>query len=136
MIDSARTGIWISDDGQIGTPDPVNLYRFGGNNPVNRTDPSGLAWTEATAVTALNQQIDEWKKKGWKLAPRLLLHFAANTGTDYVLNEDQIAEIKPAVDDMAQRVLALEADGMSEGGSIDIRHQVRWTNTDWIMGPL
>jgi hypothetical protein len=36
-------GVWISEDGEVGAPDPVNLYRIEGNNPVNSVDPSGLA---------------------------------------------------------------------------------------------
>ena len=46
MIATNRIGMWISDDGEIGTPDPSNLYRYVGNNPTNRTDPTGLYETD------------------------------------------------------------------------------------------
>jgi len=43
MISSNRTGFWITEDGEVATPDPSNLYRYAGNNPTNATDPTGLA---------------------------------------------------------------------------------------------
>jgi hypothetical protein len=41
-------GIWIADDGTVGTPDPTNLYRFVGDNPVNAVDPTGLSSKDST----------------------------------------------------------------------------------------
>ena len=36
-------GVWLSENGEIGMPDPYNRYRYCGNDPVNYVDPSGLA---------------------------------------------------------------------------------------------
>lgn len=35
-------GVWISENGDVGAPDPRNLYRFVGDNPINEVDPTGL----------------------------------------------------------------------------------------------
>jgi hypothetical protein len=42
-------GVWLSDDGTVGKPDPTNMYRYVGNNPTNRVDPSGLAAADPDA---------------------------------------------------------------------------------------
>lgn len=48
-------GIWISEDGEVGTPDPRNLYRFEGDNPTNEVDPSGLGGSSYLTWLALQR---------------------------------------------------------------------------------
>ncbi len=148
---NTQTDQWDGPDPSgFGGGDP-NLRRVEGNDPANDTDPSGLAAFGPRlppkypphpydpvqhARFVLWNTVHEWQAKGWKLAPNLLIHFLDNTGEDYVLSNDEISEIEPAVDDMARRVLALYADDMANGGTIDITHSVRWVNTDWLEGPI
>jgi len=70
-------GVWISDDGEVGAPDPRNLYRYVGNNPTNEVDPSGLSgekpnehqidktWTQKDIL----EDFDKWAKdRRWPAA--------------------------------------------------------------------
>src|SRR5260370_29145403 len=41
-----RPGKWITEDGNVVTADPSNLYRYVGNHPTNATDPTVLYETD------------------------------------------------------------------------------------------
>ena len=43
-------GVWLSENGTVGTSDLSNLYRYCGNGPTNRVDPGGLASVEADDI--------------------------------------------------------------------------------------
>src|SRR5258708_927019 len=60
MISSNRSGVWINEDGVVGTPDPSNLYRYVGNNPTNATDPTGLQRQDLVPLARLPLHQWDW----------------------------------------------------------------------------
>lgn len=58
-----RVGKWVSQDGEVGAPDPTNPYRYVGNAPTNATDPSGLA-AFALGGQTKKEILDNLRKNG------------------------------------------------------------------------
>ena len=82
------------ESGQVSGGD-VNLFRYAGNNPVNRNDPSGMdavyngmdlgstklnpqVGTENGDRAILNAELKSWQKSGYTFAVALLKGFLAN----------------------------------------------------------
>ncbi len=58
-------GVWLSEDGSIGAPDPSNPRRYVGNNPTNLVDPTGLAAQKPTQTFEPTED-DKKEMKKWE----------------------------------------------------------------------
>jgi uncharacterized protein RhaS with RHS repeats len=70
----------------------ANTYRYEGNDPTRRLDPSGMdsQWTESSALQQLKGQIQEWREKKFNFAANLLQHFIDKKGpAQYVFVESR-----------------------------------------------
>lgn len=72
----------------------ANLYRYVGNQPTTKRDPSGLKeWDEESAREEVNRQIEDWRKDGYNLAADLLAHWLEQDGSKFMYTESHIKEI-------------------------------------------
>jgi len=59
--DPARQGDWFLQTDPIGSGDDLDLYAYTGDDPVNRSDPTGMQASDITEVTVIRRRCPE----GW-----------------------------------------------------------------------
>jgi RHS repeat-associated protein len=96
---SASTGRWLSRD-PFEETGGYNLYSIDNNDDISKIDmlgciqqPTPPSWTESTARTAVQAQINWELSKGYNFAAHLLQNLL-NKGGDYYGSQDEIDEIK------------------------------------------
>jgi RHS repeat-associated protein len=88
-----------------GYQDGMNLYQYVRSAPLMAIDPTGRV-TEEEARATLEEQIEDWKGKGWILAPHLMAYFLKTKemvgipvgsrmlAPDYIPTEEDRAHVK------------------------------------------